>query len=112
MEVKSVAKDTGYSSRKVRLLLDLVRGKKVEEALTMLKFAASPSARIVAKAVKAAAADAENNFHLTASDLKIVKIFADDAPMLKRFQPRARGRADRILKRSSHITVVVAEQEG
>jgi large subunit ribosomal protein L22 len=112
MEVKTVAKDTGVSSRKVRLLLDLVRGKRVDEALTMLKFAASPAARMVAKAVKTAAADAENNFHMTPSDLKIVKIFADDAPMLKRFQPRARGRADRVLKRSSHVTVVVAEQEG
>jgi large subunit ribosomal protein L22 len=111
MEVKSVAKDTGVSSRKVRLLLDMVRGKKVEEALTILQFAASPSSKMVAKVVKAAAADAENNFHMAASDLKIVKIYADDAPMMKRFQPRARGRADRILKRSSHITVVVAEQE-
>jgi len=112
MEVKTTSKDTGVSSRKVRLLLDLVRGKKVEEALTILKFAASPSARMVAKIVKTAAADAENNFHLTPADLKIVKIYADDAPMLKRFMPRARGRADRVLKRSSHITVVVAEQEG
>jgi large subunit ribosomal protein L22 len=112
MEVKTTSKDTGVSSRKVRLLLDMIRGKKVEEALTMLKFAASPSARMVAKIVKTAAADAENNFHLTPGDLKIVKVYADDAPMLKRFMPRARGRADRVLKRSSHITVVVAEQEG
>ena len=112
MEVKSVAKDTGYSSRKIRLLLNLVRGKKVDEALSILKFATSPSARVVAKVIKTAAADAENNFQMTAADLKIVKIYADDAPMMKRFQPRARGRADRIMKRSSHITVVVAEQEG
>jgi len=112
MEVKSVAKDTGYSARKLRLLLDMVRGKKVDEALAMLKYAASPSAKAVTKAVKTAVADAENNFHLTPSNLKIVKVFADDAPMLKRFQPRARGRADRVLKRSSHITVIVAEQEG
>ena len=66
---------------------------------------------MVAKVVKTAAADAENNFHLTPTDLKIVRIYADDAPMLKRFMPRARGRADKVLKRSSHITVVVAEQE-
>lgn len=112
MEVKSVAKDTGYSSRKLRLLLDLVRGKKVDEALSILKYSTSPSARTVSKVVKTVVADAENNFHLTRADLKIVKIYADDAPMAKRFQPRARGRADRILKRSSHITVVVAEQEG
>jgi large subunit ribosomal protein L22 len=112
MEVKSVAKDTGVSSRKVRLLLDLIRGKRVDKALVMLQFAASPSAKMVAKVVKTAAADAENNFHLATADLKIVKIYADDAPMLKRFMPRARGRADKVLKRSSHITVVVAEQEG
>jgi large subunit ribosomal protein L22 len=92
-------------------LLDLVRGKRVDKALVMLQFAASPSAKMVAKVVKTAAADAENNFHLTITDLKIVKIYADDAPMLKRFMPRARGRADKVLKRSSHITVVVADQE-
>ncbi|MCL2140631.1 MAG: 50S ribosomal protein L22 [Dehalococcoidia bacterium] len=111
MEVKSVAKDTGLSARKVRLLLNEVRGKKVEDALTVLQFAASPSAKVIAKVVKAAASDAENNFMLNAADLKVVKIYADDAPMLKRFMPRSRGRADRIMKRSSHITVVVAEQE-
>ena len=112
MEIKSVAKDTGISARKARLLLDMVRGKSVDEALTMLRFATSPAAKVVAKVVKTAAADAENNFQMTPSDLKIVKVFADDAPMIKRFQPRARGQADRIMKRSSHITVVVAEQEG
>ena len=112
MEVKSVAKNTGISARKVRLMLNNVRGKKIEEALTILKFSASPSAKIIAKAVKAAASDAENNFQMTVDDLRIVKICADDAPILKRFMPRARGRADRVMKRSSHITVVVAEQEG
>jgi len=111
MEVKSTAKNTGISARKVRLLLDTVRGKQIEEALTILKFSTSPSARVVAKVVKTAAADAENNFRLVPADLRIVKIHADDAPMLKRFMPRARGRADRVMKRSSHITVVVAEQE-
>ncbi|MCL2281186.1 MAG: 50S ribosomal protein L22 [Dehalococcoidia bacterium] len=112
MEVKSTVKNTGISARKVRLLLDMVRGKQVEEALTLLKFSTSPSAKVVAGVVKTAAADAENNFRLMPSDLKIVKIFADDAPTLKRFMPRARGRADHVMKRSSHITVVVAEQEG
>ena len=112
MEVKSVAKDTGISSRKVRLLLELIKDKPVAEALAILRFAPSPAARVVAKVVKAAAADAENNYHLTVAGLKVTKVYADDAPMAKRYQPRARGRADRILKRSSHITVVVAEQEG
>ena len=112
MEVKATAKDTGVSARKLRLIMDLVKDKPVAEALAILRFAPSPSARLIAKVVKSAAANAENNFQMTPADLKIVKIFADDAPMAKRFQPRARGRADRILKRSSHITVVVAEQEG
>jgi large subunit ribosomal protein L22 len=111
MEVRAVAKDTGLSPHKLRPLIDLVRGKKVDEALALLKFAPSPLARTVAKVVKSAAANAENNFQMTPQDLKIVSIFADEARSLKRYRPRARGRAGRILKRSSHITVVVAEQE-
>jgi large subunit ribosomal protein L22 len=111
MEVRAVAKDTGLSPRKVRLLVDMVRGKRVDEALTLLKFAPSPLAQVVAKVVKSAAANAENNFQMTPSDLKIVNIFADEARSLKRYRPRARGRVGRILKRSSHITVIVAERE-
>jgi len=109
MEVKAISKDTGISPRKIRLLVDMVKGKKVEEALNILKFAPTPNARIVAKTIKSAAANAENNFQMTPSDLKIVKIAADEARTLKRFKPRARGRANQILKRSSHITVVVSE---
>ncbi len=112
MEVRAVAKDTGIAPRKVRLLVDMVRGRKVDEALTLLRFAPTPTARVVAKTVKSAAANAENNFQMSPSDLKIVTIFADEARSLKRFRPRARGRANHIRKRSSHITVIVAEQEG
>ncbi len=112
MEVRAVAKDTGISPRKVRLLVDMVRGKKVDEALTILKFAPTPIARVVAKVVKSAAANAENNFQMSPSDLKIVNVFADGGRTLKRFRPRARGRSNHILKRSSHITVIVAEVEG
>ena len=111
MEVKAIAKDTGISADKMRPLADMVRGKKVDEALTMLKFAPTPNSRIVAKTVKSAAANAENNFQMVPSDLKIVKVFVDEARTMKRFRPRARGRASRILKRSSHITVIVTEQE-
>ena len=111
MEVKAVAKDTGISPRKVRLLVDMVRGKKVDEALALLKFAPTPTARAVAKVVKSAAANAENNFQMAPSDLKIVSIFADEARTLKRFRPRSRGQASHILKRSSHITVIVAGEE-
>lgn len=112
MEVRAVAKDTGISPRKVRPLLDMVRGRKVDEALTILKFAPTSNARIVAKTVKSAAANAENNFQMSPVDLKIVRIFADEARTQKRHRPRSRGRASPILKRSSHITVIVTEQEG
>ena len=111
MEVRAVSKDTGIAPRKVRLLVDMVRGKKVDEALTMLKFAPSPTARIVAKVIKSAAANAENVFEMNPSDLKIVRIFADEARTMKRYRARSRGRTSPILKRSSHITVIVAEQE-
>ena len=79
MEVRAVAKDTGISPRKVRPLVDLVRGKKVDEALALLKFAPTPTARVVAKVVKSAAANAENNFQMDPAGLKIVGIFADEA---------------------------------
>ena len=111
MEVRAVAKDTGVSSGKVRQLVDMVRGKKVDEALTMLRFVPSPTARVVAKVIKSAAANAENGYQMSPSDLKIVSIFADEARTLKRYRPRSRGRVSPILKRSSHITVIVAEQE-
>jgi len=111
MEVRAIAKDTGVSPRKARLLVDMVRGKKVDEALTILKFTPSPTARVVAKVIKSAAANAENVFQMSSSDLKVVGIFADEARTLKRFRPRSRGRVSPILKRSSHITVIVAEQE-
>ena len=112
MEVVAVSRDTGVSPRKVRLLVDMVRGRQVDEALTLLKFTTTPTAQIVAKTIKSAAANAENNYQMTPADLKIVKIFADEARTLKRFRPRSRGRASPILKRSSHITVFVAEQGG
>jgi large subunit ribosomal protein L22 len=110
MEVRAVAKDTRISPRKVRPLVDMVRGKKVDEALSLLKFMPSPSARVLAKTVKSAAANAENNYQMEPADLRIIGIFTDEARTLKRMRPRARGRANRILKRSSHITVVVSEE--
>ncbi len=112
MEVKAVSKNTGVPASKARLLVDMVRGKKVEEALDMLRFTPTPSARVVAKVIKSAAANAENVFQMSPSNLRIVKIFADGGRMMRRFRPRSRGRVSPILKRSSHITVVVAEQEG
>jgi len=110
MEVKAVAKDTGISPRKVRPIVNMIRGKKVDEALTILRFAPSPAARIVAKAVKSAVANADNNFQMEPADLKIVGVSADEARTLKRFRPQPRGRASPILRHSCHITVIVAEQ--
>lgn len=110
MEVSAVSKDIGIAPRKVRGLVDMVRGRSVDEALALLKFTPSPTAQIVAKTIKSAAANAENNYQMSPSDLRIVRIFADEARTLKRYRPRARGRAAPILKRSSHITVVVTEQ--
>ena len=112
MEVRAVAKNTGIPASKVRPLVDMVRGKTVDEALTILRFTPTPKAKMLAKLVKSASANAENNFQMDPADLKIVSIFADDARSMRRFRPRSRGRVSPIRKRSSHITVIVAEQEG
>ncbi len=111
MKVKAVAKDTGISARKLRPLINNVRGKSAMYAMEMLKFAPTPHARVVSKVIKSAVANAEHNYQMEPSELKIVTIFADDAQMMKRFRAKSRGRAGAILKRSSHITVVVSEQE-
>jgi len=111
MEVKAVAKDTGITPRKARLLVDMVRGKSVDEALTMLRFTPSPNARVVEKVIKSAAANAESVFEIPTEDLIVTRIYADEARTMRRFRPRSRGRVSPILKRSSHITVVVADQE-
>jgi large subunit ribosomal protein L22 len=112
VEVKAVAKNTGIPASKVRPLVDMVRGKKVDEALNLLRFTPTPKAKLVAKVVKSAAANAENNFQMDPADLKVVKIYVDEARSMRRFKARSRGRASPIRKNSSHITVIVAEQEG
>ena len=110
MEVKATAKDTGIPAGKVRPLVDMVRGKKVDEALTILQFTPTPKAKVVAKLVQSAVSNAENNFQIDPADLKIVKIYADEARSLRRYRPRSRGRTSPIRKHSSHITVIVAEE--
>lgn len=110
MKVKAVAKDVGISPRKARLVVDMVRGKKVDEALTILNFLPTPSAKTVAKVIKSAAANAENNLQMAPADLRVATIFVDEARTLKRFRPKSRGRVSPILKRSSHITVLVEEE--
>ncbi len=111
MKVKAVAKDVSISPLKVRLVIDTVRGKRVDEALTTLSFLRTPAAKAVAKVIKSAAANAENNFQMSPAELRIVDILADKGHTLKRFRPQSRGRISPILKRSSTITVFVAEKE-
>ncbi len=111
MKVKAVAKGVGIPPLKVRLVADMVREKKVDEALAILDFAPSSSAHVIAKVVRAAVANAEMNFQLaqSPSEMKITRICVDGGPMIKRYRPRARGQVGSILKRSSHITVEVEE---
>jgi large subunit ribosomal protein L22 len=111
MEVKATAKFIRRSPRKVRLVLDAVRGKKVDEALAILRFLPHGGAKEVLGVVKSAAANAENNYQMATADLFIKRIYADEGPVFKRFRPRSRGMASPILKRTSHITVVVEEVE-
>lgn len=111
MKVKAVANDIGISPQKVRLVVDTIRGKKVDEALAILRFMPSPTAKAVAKVIKSAVANAENNFQMSPAELRITEIFADKGHVLKRFRPQSRGRISPILKRSSKITVLVTEEE-
>ncbi len=111
MKVKAVAKDVGTSPQKVRLVINMVRGKKVDEALSILSFTPTPTAKAVAKVIRSAIANAENNFQMSPAELRITDIFADQGHTLKRFRPQSRGRISPILKRSSNITVFVTEEE-
>lgn len=107
MESRAVAKYIRISPRKVRLLMDEVRGKKVEEAINMLSFAPQKGGRILKKLINSAVANAQQNTGVDIDKLFIHRIFADQGPSLKRFIPRAQGRATRILKRTCHLTVVL-----
>ncbi len=105
--VRAIAKKLGASHKRLKPILDLVRGQKVDDALDTLKLLPSPWAKSVAKVVQSAASNAENNMLMDRDNLQIVQISADNAVSLKRFRPRARGRIGRITKRSSHLLVVV-----
>ncbi|AVQ87483.1 MULTISPECIES: 50S ribosomal protein L22 [Plesiomonas] len=98
------------SAQKARLVADLVRGKKVALALEILTYSNKKAADLVKKVLESAIANAEHNEGADVDDLKISKIFVDEGPSMKRIMPRAKGRADRILKRTSHITVVVSDR--
>ena len=111
MEVKAVAKNVRLTPRKVRLVLDLVRGKDVKEALAILKFTPRNTAPVVSKLIKSAVANATNNHQMNEEKLYVKTIYADEARDLKRWMPRAKGSASQSLKRSSHITVGGDERE-
>ena len=112
MEAKAIAKYVRISPRKVRQVVNLIRGKKVSDAFAILRFTSKGSAVDVTKVLKSAVANAEHNYDMNADDLIVSQIYVDEGPTMKRIKPRARGRADRIMKRSSHITVFVGEKKG
>jgi|TARA_B110000977_G_scaffold91861_1_gene121809 large subunit ribosomal protein L22 len=111
MEVSAKLTGAQISAQKVRLVADQVRGKEVEVALDILEFSNKKAADIVKKILNSAIANAEHNEGADVDELKISTIFVDEGRVLKRLRPRAKGRADRILKRSCHITVKVSDSE-
>jgi len=111
MEVAARLKGAQISAQKARLIADQVRGMPVEEALSLLEFSPKKAAHIVKKLLDSAVANAENNEGADVDELKVSSIFVDEGMTMKRLRPRAKGRADRILKRSCHITIKVADDE-
>jgi large subunit ribosomal protein L22 len=110
MEVKAVLKYVRISPQKVRLVSDVVKGRPVEDGLNILKFMPKKAAQILLKVIRSAVANADQNHNMDVDALVIKNIVADQGPTLKRFRARARGRGTRILKRTSHITVVLEEK--
>ena len=110
METRAVAKYIRITPRKVRIVLDLIRGKNVAEAFAILKFTPKAGADVVEKVLRSAVANAENNFDMGADKLFVKTAYADQGPTLKRIHPRSRGQAFKILKRTSHVTIVVDEK--
>lgn len=111
MEAKAVAKFIRISPRKVRQVMELIKGKDAQEALAILKYTPKRGAGYIAKVLQSAMANAEHNFEMDPDSLYVDRAYVDQGPTLKRFMPRAMGRADMIRKRTSHITVVVREKE-
>ena len=111
MEVAARLKGAQISAQKVRLVADQVRGMPVEEALNLLEFSSKKAAHIIKKVLDSAIANAENNEGADVDELKVSTIYVDEGRTLKRLRPRAKGRADRILKRSCHITIKVADSD-
>ena len=112
MEARAVARYVRVAPRKARLVVDLIRGKSIDDARAILRFSPRAAAEVVEKVLNSAVANAERNLHVKADELLVGSTFVDEGPTLKRIQPRAMGRAFRINKRTSHITVVVKQREG
>ena len=112
MEVAAKLKGARISAQKARLVADQVRGKGVEDALDLLTYSNKKAAHIIKKVLDSAIANAENNEGADIDELKVSTIYVDEGMTMKRLRPRAKGRADRILKRTCHITVKVADEEG
>ena len=110
MEVKAISRYVRISPQKVRMIADAIKGKQVETGLSILKFMPQKAAGIVEKVVQSAAANADHNHGLDVDALVIDNLIVDQGPSLKRFRARARGRGARILKKTSHITVILAEE--
>ncbi|MCI3028449.1 MAG: 50S ribosomal protein L22 [Desemzia incerta] len=108
---KSTAKSVRIAARKVRLVVDLIRGKSVGEAISILKFTPRGASPVVEKVLKSAIANAEHNYDLNIENLVVSEAFVDEGPTMKRFRPRAKGSASPIMKRTSHITIVVSEKK-
>ena len=111
MRVSATAKYLRGSTRKARLVTQVIKGRPVEEAAAVLRFMPQYAAKDIARVLQSATANAENNHNLSAEDLIVFDAIADEGPTIKRFQPRAQGRAFPIHKPMTHITIVVADQE-
>jgi large subunit ribosomal protein L22 len=111
MEAKAIAKHIRIAPRKIRIVVDLIRGKKVGEAFSILKFTPKVGSGVVEKVLRSAVANAEHNFDMNVDKLFVSEIFVDQGSTMKRVHPRSRGQAFKILKHYSHVTVVVKEQE-
>ena len=110
-EAKATLKFARISSRKVKIVADLIRGKNVDEALAIVKFTPKASSEIIEKLLKSAIANAENNHEMKHENLYVAEIYANQGPTLKRIRPAAKGSAVRTRKRTSHITIVLKEKE-
>ncbi|MDQ7823185.1 MAG: 50S ribosomal protein L22 [Candidatus Eremiobacteraeota bacterium] len=110
-EARAVARYVRTAPRKLRLVVDAIRGRQVEEALKILRFTPKRAAKVLEKVLKSAVANAENNLRLSADNLYVHKAFIDGGPVIKRWIPRAMGRASKVHKRTSHITFIVREGE-